>query len=78
MDPAERKLTIKTLQGQLALLKIACDSLSREFDQETSNRAKQALAAERWGGALNERRALQFVLDCLEKEEREYNGHLQV
>ncbi len=71
MEPAERKLTIKTLQGKLAALKIACDSFSKEFDQETSNRAKQALAAERWDSALKESRALQFVLDCLEREERE-------
>jgi len=63
LEQAERKLTLKTLQGQLALLKIACDGFSREFDEETSDREQQARVANKWDAALKECRALQFVLD---------------
>ena len=70
MDPADRKLTIKTLQERLAQLKFACDGFSKELNQESSNPAQQALVANQWDAALKERRALQFVLDSLELEEQ--------
>ncbi len=69
MKPAERKLAIKALQGQLAELKIACDGYAKEFEEEAMNRKEQSLIAHRWDIALKERRTLKFVLDCLELEE---------
>lgn len=65
MKPAERKLAIKALREQLDVLRIACESYCREFDEEASNRVKQSLIAHRWDVALKARRSLQFVLDCL-------------
>jgi hypothetical protein len=71
LDPTERKLTIKGLQEQLALLKVACNNYSKEFDEARLHQDRQSLIARRWDKALKESRALQFVLDSLEIEERE-------
>ena len=71
MDPTDRKLTIKGLQEQLALLKIACNNYSKEVDEARLHQDRQSLIARRWDKALKESRALQFVLDSLEIEERE-------
>lgn len=77
MDSAERKLTIKNLQERLAPLKIACNNYSKEFDEAKLDQERQSLIAHQWDAALKESRTLQFVLDALEIEEREYKGHLQ-
>ena len=71
MDPTDRKLTIKGLQEQLALLKIACNNYSREFDEARLDQDRQSLIARRWDKALKDSRALQSILDGLEIEERE-------
>ena len=75
MDLAGRKLTIRSLQEQLALLKIACDNFSKEFDEAKLDQERQSLIARQWDAALRESRSLQFVLNALEIEEREHQGH---
>lgn len=71
MDPAARKLTIQTLKGRVALLKIACDSYSKEFNEETLNQEQLSLISRQWDFALKEMHSLQFMLESLELEERE-------
>ncbi len=71
MDPAVRKLTIQTLRGRVALLKIACDSYSKEFNEGTLNQEQMSLISRQWDFALKEMHSLQFMLESLELGERE-------
>lgn len=71
MDRAARKLTIQTLKGRVALLKIVCDSYSKEFNEETLNQEQKSLINLRWDIALKEMHSLQLMLESLELDERE-------
>ncbi len=70
MEPAVRKLTIKTLQSRIATLKIVCDGYSKQFEDGTLDQAQKSEIAHRWDAALKEIRALLLALDRLEREEK--------
>jgi hypothetical protein len=77
MDRATRKLTIRTLQGRVALLQTACDAFSKDFEKETLSSDQKAQIAHRWDTALKEWRSLRFTLEQLQSAEhadREYLG----
>jgi hypothetical protein len=74
METAVRKLTIKTLQDRIAMLKIVCNSYSMQFDDKKLDHEQKSQVARRWDAALKESRSLQSTLESLEKEEREQHA----
>jgi hypothetical protein len=72
-----RKLRIQTLKAQLKVCNQVCVALSNDLENLTLTDDQRLSTGHRLDEALKESRALQFMLDLLErqiKEEREHTG----
>ena len=66
-----RKLRVQNLTAQLALRRYVCEFLVREFQTPTLTTDERAAIAHRWDIALKEGYVFQFMLDLIERREKE-------
>jgi hypothetical protein len=71
MEAVLRKLRIHSLKEQLKVCENECESFAEDFDVATTFDQKVAFA-HRWERAIRETYAMQYLLDRLEREEREW------
>jgi hypothetical protein len=77
VKPAIRKLTIKSLHGQMEILKFVRDDCAMQFEDGKLDQGQKSVIAQRWDAALKESRSLLLTLDRLEQEEREKTNPFQ-
>jgi hypothetical protein len=68
-----RRLKIHSFKAQVVLRKLVCESLATEFLTALSFE-QRALLARKWDETLKERYVLQFMIDLLERQEREHSS----
>ena len=74
MEPATRKLTIRTYKAQVSLRERMCKSLAKEFKEENITLEQKAKVVHQWDRVIEEKHAFQFVLDLLARQKREENS----
>lgn len=74
MERIIRKLKIRTMDAQVALCQLTCESLAKQFESQTLSEGERAKIGKRWDKILREKRALEFALDLLEKQQGQKNS----
>ena len=70
MDSVTRSLRIQTYKEQVVSCNEVCEALSKELDNTKLSEEERLAIGHRWEEAMKESRALQFMLDHLEEEEK--------
>jgi hypothetical protein len=71
LEPFIRKFTIQAYKAQVALRERMIDSLVKEFERESITVQRKAKIARQWNKTLKEKHTFQFLLDLLERQEKE-------
>ncbi len=71
MDSVIRRLRIQTLQGQVLICQLTHASLAAQSDSQSLSDGQKAEVVRRRDESLSESRALQIMVDLLEKQEKE-------
>jgi len=71
VETAIQKMKIQSLEAQLVLSRKTCSSLANELNAETLPDHQKAVTAHRWYKALKDCHNLQFVIDLVERQNKE-------